>query len=148
VVDTRERGLAADDQRQRQTPRWAREDGCSRARPRATNGGMVCLVARIWKTGLDVTRTSDYEDFARTHSLPMFQRHDGFRGVIFAAADADRVVITLWRDRRAAAALEMSSDYQATVAAILDAGFLRPPQSVELLDVQSAIFVGVAGAIG
>ena len=66
----------------------------------------------------------------------MFERHDGFHGVLFATAGDERVVITLWRDRAASAALEYSSDYQATVRAIEAAGFLRPPQRVELLDVQ------------
>jgi heme-degrading monooxygenase HmoA len=68
----------------------------------------------------------------------MFERHDGFLGVLFATADDERVVITLWRDREAAAALEHSTDYQATVRAIQEAGFLRPPQRVELLDVHRA----------
>jgi heme-degrading monooxygenase HmoA len=68
----------------------------------------------------------------------MFERHDGFLGVLFATGDDERVVITLWRDREAAAALEHSTDYQATVRAIQEAGFLRPPQRVELLDVHRA----------
>jgi heme-degrading monooxygenase HmoA len=68
----------------------------------------------------------------------MFERHDGFCGVLFATAGDERVVITLWRDREAAAALEHSSDYRATVRAIEATGFLRPPQRVELLDVQGA----------
>jgi heme-degrading monooxygenase HmoA len=58
--------------------------------------------------------------------------------VLFATAGDERVVITLWRDRAAAAALEHSSDNRATVGAIEAAGFLRPPQRIELLDVQGA----------
>lgn len=96
------------------------------------------MVARIWGTCLDSTRAAEYEEFARNRSLPMFERHDGFRGVLFATAGDDRVVITLWRDFEAAAALEHSSDYRATVRAIEATGFLRPPQRVELLDVQGA----------
>jgi heme-degrading monooxygenase HmoA len=94
-------------------------------------------VARIWRTGLDRSRAGEYDAFARTRSLPMFERQDGFHGVLFATAGDERVVITLWRDR-AAAALEQSSDYRATVRAIEAAGFLRPPQRIELLDVQGA----------
>jgi heme-degrading monooxygenase HmoA len=101
-------------------------------------GCIASLVARIWRTGLDRSRADEYDDFARTRSLPMFERHDGFRGVLFATAGDERVVITLWRDRAAAAALEHSRDYRATVRAIEATGFLRPPQRVELLDVQRA----------
>jgi heme-degrading monooxygenase HmoA len=96
------------------------------------------MVARIWRTGLDGPRAGEYEEFARARSLPMFQRHDGFRGVLFATSGDERVVITLWRDREAAAALERSSDYRATVEAIEAMGFLRPPQRVEVLDVHDA----------
>jgi len=109
---------------------------------------MESLVARIWRTGLDRSRAGEYDEFARTRSLPMFERHDGFRGVLFATAGDERVVITLWRDREAATALERSSDYQATVGAIEAAGFLRPPQRVELLDVQGTRLDGVGrGAV-
>jgi heme-degrading monooxygenase HmoA len=95
-------------------------------------------VVRIWRTGLDESRSPEYEDFALSISLPMFRRHDGFLGVLFAGTGAERMVITLWSDRAAAAALDASADYQATVRAIEATGFLRPPQRVELLDVHGS----------
>lgn len=96
---------------------------------------MKPLVVRIWRTGLDESRAQEYEDFARTVSLPMFRRHAGLAGVLFAGSGGERAVITLWEDRAAADALAVSADYQATVRAIEAAGFLRPPQRTELLDV-------------
>jgi hypothetical protein len=69
-------------------------------------------VVRIWTTGLDESRERDYEEFARNISLPMFRRHDGFLGVLFAGVGEQRTVITLWRDRAAAAALNTSADYR------------------------------------
>jgi hypothetical protein len=96
------------------------------------------LVVRIWSTGLDESRAAEYEDFALNTSLPMFRRHDGFLGVLFAGTGAERRVITLWSDRAAAAALETSASYQATVRMIEATGFLRPPQQVELLDVHGS----------
>jgi hypothetical protein len=45
---------------------------------------MRSLVVRIWRTGLHESRAREYEDFARNVSLPMFRRHDGIRGVLFA----------------------------------------------------------------
>jgi len=96
------------------------------------------LTVRIWTTGLDESRAPEYEDFARTVSLPMFRRHDGFGGVLFARSVSERVVITLWQDRAAAEALGESADYRATVKALEATGFLRPPQKLELLDVHGS----------
>jgi hypothetical protein len=99
---------------------------------------MEPAVVRIWRTGLDESRSPEYEDFALSVSLPTFQRHNGFLGVLFAGTGGERAVITLWSDRAAAAALNTSADYQATVQAIEATGFLRPPQRVELLDVHDS----------
>lgn len=96
------------------------------------------MAVRIWRTGLDESRAREYEDFARLVSLPMFRRQAGLIGVLFAGSGAGRVVITLWESRAAAAAMEASGDYQATVRAIEAAGFLRPPQRVELLDLHGS----------
>ncbi len=95
-------------------------------------------VVRIWRTGLDESRSTEYEDFARSISLPMFRRHNGFLGALFAGSGTERIVMTLWSGRAAAAALDASADYQATVRAIEATGFLRPPQRVEVLDVHSS----------
>jgi heme-degrading monooxygenase HmoA len=99
---------------------------------------MESQVVRIWRTGLDESRSAEYEDFARNFSLPMFRRHNGFLGVLFAGTGAERTVITIWSGRAAVAALDASADYQATVRAIEATGFLRPPQRVEVLDVHSS----------
>jgi len=96
------------------------------------------LVVRIWRTGLDESRAPEYEDFALRISLPMFRHHAGFLGVLFAGTGAERTVITLWSDEAAAAALDMSADYQATVRAIEATGFLLPPRRVEQLHVHSS----------
>jgi heme-degrading monooxygenase HmoA len=93
------------------------------------------VIARIWRTGLDESRAAEYEAFAAERSLPMFRRHDGFRGVFFVRTGTGRASITLWRDLEAAEALAESSDYLETVAAIKGAGFLEAPQSVEVLPV-------------
>jgi len=93
---------------------------------------------RIWRTQIDDSRAREYENFARSVSLPMFRRHDGFLGALFAGSGGERAVVTLWASRAAAASLEASADYQATVRAIEAAGFLRPPQRTELLDVHES----------
>jgi hypothetical protein len=96
------------------------------------------LVMRIWRTQIDDSRAREYEDFARDVSLPMFRRHKGFLGVLFAGTGGERVVVTLWSDRSAVLSLEASADYQATVRTIEAAGFLRPPQRIELLDMHGS----------
>jgi heme-degrading monooxygenase HmoA len=100
---------------------------------------MKPLIARIWRTGLDESRAPQYEDFAQTVSLPMFRRHDGLSGVLFARSRAgQRVVITLWEDQAAADALGKSDDYRATVQALEATGLLRPPQEIELLHIHGS----------
>lgn len=96
------------------------------------------LVVRIWRSGLDESRAPEYEDFALRTSLPMFRRHVGFLGVLFAGTGGERTVITLWSDKAAVTALDASADYQSTVRAIEATGFLRPPLRVELLPVHSS----------
>ncbi len=82
-----------------------------------------------------MSRAAEYDEFARTRSLPMFKRHQGFCGVLFATSGELRVVMTFWGGRESVAALERSRDYLATVEAIEAAGFLQPPQHVEVLEV-------------
>jgi heme-degrading monooxygenase HmoA len=96
---------------------------------------MEIRVARIWRTAIDPSLAGEYETFALERSLPMFKAHEGCCGVLFAADADERIVITLWTSRAAAEALDRSAVYRATVEAIEAAGFLRPPQHVELLDV-------------
>ena len=96
--------------------------------------------ARIWRTEIDPRRADDYERFAHERSLPMFESQPGFCGVLLTAAGSRRAVITLWRDAAAAAALDGSASYNATVAEIQAAGFLVGEQSLEVLEV-----TGVAG---
>lgn len=45
-------------------------------------------------------------------------------------------MITLWEDAAAVARLECDPEYEATVQAILAAGFLRPPQLIEIMEVE------------
>jgi heme-degrading monooxygenase HmoA len=107
---------------------------------------MEIRVARVWRTGIDPSRTGEYETFALGRSLPMFKAHDGFCGVLFAAEFDKRIVITLWTSRATAQALDRSPVYRETVEAIEAAGFLRPPQHVELLDVTVGWLDGTARA--
>jgi heme-degrading monooxygenase HmoA len=99
-------------------------------------------IARIWRTQIDPGRAEEYESFARQRSLPMFCQHAGLLGVLFGGAGTDRVVITIWQDAAAATALEQSSRYGATVDAIHEAGFLRPPQQVDYLPLHGGWLTG------
>jgi heme-degrading monooxygenase HmoA len=83
------------------------------------------VVVRIWKANIDPARAEEYERFARERSLPMFRSHRGFRGCALQRDGADCTVITLWAGPEDVAALEASSHYRETVAAISAAGFVR-----------------------
>ncbi|MDJ0947394.1 MAG: antibiotic biosynthesis monooxygenase [Alphaproteobacteria bacterium] len=88
------------------------------------------MIVRVWTSRFDTARRAELEDFANRLSLPMFHRHDGCQGVLFAYDGEDWVTVTLWRDRDSIDRLNQSDDYQATVDKILAAGFLREPQTV------------------
>ncbi len=90
-------------------------------------------VVRIWRTEIDPARADDYDEFARTKSLPMFRVQGGFVGALFAGRGVERAVITLWKDLGSAEALSGSITYKATVDEIGATGLLRGEQSVEFL---------------
>jgi heme-degrading monooxygenase HmoA len=94
------------------------------------------MVLRIWRTGIDESRGDEYRDFAARESAPMFAAHDGFLGVMFAAALRQRVVVTFWESPSAAAGLAESRLYRRTVDAIEAAGFLEGSSTVETFELQ------------
>jgi heme-degrading monooxygenase HmoA len=99
------------------------------------------MVLRIWRTGIDESRAREYREFAVRESAPMFAAHDGFLGVMFAAAPRQRAVVTFWESPSAAAGLAESSSYRRTVDAIEAAGFLEGPSTVETFELQD-VFLG------
>jgi heme-degrading monooxygenase HmoA len=92
------------------------------------------MKCRIWRTGVVSGRFEEYERFAREISLPMFQSQAGYRGVLMAGDGPERIVITLWEDDDAIAALDASRSYRDTVSRIVATGFLTGAQSVEIYD--------------
>lgn len=86
---------------------------------------------RIWSTRIDESRVEEYEEFAHSTSLPMFEAQPGFRGLLFGRNGSECAVITLWHDDDAADAMESSASYQQAVAAINAAGFLVGNTHVE-----------------
>jgi heme-degrading monooxygenase HmoA len=83
------------------------------------------VIARIWKATIDPARAEEYERFAREVSLPMFRSHGGFRGCAFQRDGPTCTVVTLWATSEDVAALEASTRYRETVAAIMAVGFVR-----------------------
>jgi len=96
------------------------------------------MIVRIWRTRIDLARAGEYRDFAHCRSLPMFRAQPGFAGALFAARQAERAVITLWRDLASARALGHSRAYQATVAQIEATGFLQGQSTVEIFELEEA----------
>ena len=101
------------------------------------------MILRLWRTGLDESRAVEYDTFAHERSRPMFERQQGFRGLFFVRTATGRAVITVWDDKASVDALDASSDYRDTVAAIVATGFLRDPQSVEVMPVDEFVTVGL-----
>jgi heme-degrading monooxygenase HmoA len=96
------------------------------------------MIMRIWRTGVDETRTAEYERFALEESLPMFRAHRGFLGLLFGRNGGDCIVTTLWEDHAAADALDGSARYRDTVARISATGFLVGESTVERFDVHGS----------
>jgi hypothetical protein len=83
------------------------------------------VIVRIWRATIDPARAEEYDRFARERSLPMFRAHGGFRGCAFQRDGAECTVVTLWAGPQYVAALEASTLYRETVAAIMAVGFVR-----------------------
>ncbi|GAA1114894.1 hypothetical protein GCM10009630_10360 [Kribbella jejuensis] len=92
------------------------------------------MIVRIWRTGVRADRVSDYEQFARTRSLPMFRRREGCLGVLFAADAGERIVITLWDGPESVDRLAESTEYRETVDALSATGILEGEQSVQVFN--------------
>lgn len=93
------------------------------------------MIARSWKTEIDVVRSAEYDAFAQAHSRPMFALLPGCLGALFLGTGETRIVLSLWVDRDSIAALDSNAKYRETVAAFQSTGILRQPQSVELFEV-------------
>jgi heme-degrading monooxygenase HmoA len=94
------------------------------------------MIVRIWRTHIDQARAGEYLDFAQSKSLPMFRAQPGFAGMLFAAHEAERAVLTLWDDLAAVEALNTSHAYTDTVEAIEATGVVRGPSTVEVLELE------------
>jgi hypothetical protein len=94
------------------------------------------VIARIWQAKIDAARGAEYDEFAHQRSLPTFAAHHGFCGCSFLGQGADRVVLTLWDRLSDAEALEESTRYQDTVAAIMLTGFILSAAPVILAPVE------------
>ena len=92
------------------------------------------MILRLWVTGLDPARATEYDEFANSRSLAMFKALDGCLGVIFVRSDEWGYVLSLWRDTASIEALEDSELYHGTVKGILTMGFLEEPQTTELVN--------------
>jgi heme-degrading monooxygenase HmoA len=94
-------------------------------------------MGRIWRARIDPARSEEYRSFAATHSIPMFESHDGFVGVIFGERENERLVITLWDHAEAVEALNSSARYKETVAQIESEGFIMGAQSIDTFEIPS-----------
>jgi heme-degrading monooxygenase HmoA len=93
------------------------------------------LIIRIWSTGIDRTRESDYREFEEEQSLPMFRKQTGFLGVLFLRSRDGAAALTLWESAEDVARLSESSTYRETVGQLESTGLLRGDQVIETFEV-------------
>jgi heme-degrading monooxygenase HmoA len=100
------------------------------------------MIARTWKTSLDLTRAHEYEEFARSVSLHMFRQQPGYVGVVMSRSGSTCLVSSFWRSMNEVETLERSASYQAVVRRILSAGFLQDPQTTDVAEVHLSDWIG------
>lgn len=93
------------------------------------------MIVRIWRTGVDPARVDEFRAFAAERSLPMFERQEGFLGVLFTETEHDYATVSFWRDAASVDALGRSESYAETVAALVATGLLTGEQTVEVFHV-------------
>ncbi len=93
------------------------------------------MIARLWRTHVDVDRLEDFQKFANEQSLPMFKKQPGFLGCQFWHNPEGSVTLSLWEDMAAIEALDHSETYQQTVKDIHASGLIRGEQSIEVFAV-------------
>jgi hypothetical protein len=100
------------------------------------------MIVRVWSASVDVDRLAEYHSFARTFSLPMFERQAGFRGVAFigSPSGARQAAVTLWEDLAAVEGLARSSDYLATADSLMGSGIVRGTRVTEVWATTSLSF--------
>jgi len=108
------------------------------------------MIGRIWHTRVQAARAHEYEEFARTKSLPMFRKQQGFCGTLMLRRGEECQVISLWRSMEDIAVLDRSESYKETVAEILSRGFLHGEQTTEVYEAHLVAFgtEEVAGSQG
>ncbi len=56
------------------------------------------MFVRIWRVKIHPERIHELENFAHTHSLPMFQKQVGCLGVLFTRNGSDCATISVWEN--------------------------------------------------
>jgi quinol monooxygenase YgiN len=92
------------------------------------------MLIRIWQVKVKPDRFYDLEDFARSHSLPMFKKQEGCLGVLFSRDENYCATISIWENMKAIEKLRDSSSYNETVEKIVATGMLEGEQSVEIFE--------------
>ena len=94
------------------------------------------MIIRIWRTQVNASRTTEYENFAQTYSLPMFRQQEGCLGVLFLRTEKDYAALSLWDSIQVVEKLAHSSIYQETVQQLQATGLLEGQQAVEVFEVR------------
>lgn len=95
------------------------------------------MLIRIWNTGVDPKRLSEYEEFEQQQSLPMFRAQKGCLGIWFLRKEGSFYAMSLWKDRTSIEALAESETYAQTVNALKATGLLQGEQTVQVFEVRS-----------
>ena len=100
---------------------------------------------RIWTTRIAMDREDEYVAFAESRSLAMFRSQSGCLGVLFLKCGEEHAACSFWSSHADLEALELSSSYRDTVAALQATGLLVGDATVKVYEVVDSTSTIVPG---
>lgn len=106
------------------------------------------MIARTWRTRIDMARLEEWDRFLRELSTPMFRQHDGMLAVFHPRNGDEWLTISIWRDASAVEALGSSQSYTTTAADLLATGMVLRDPVAEAFEISSFDVSGLVAALG
>ena len=106
------------------------------------------MIARTWRTRIDMARLEEWDRVVRERSTPMFRLQDGMLAVFHARDGDEWLTVTIWRDAPAVDALDSSQHYTTTAADLLATGMVLRDPVTEAFDVSSFDASELVAALG
>lgn len=105
------------------------------------------MIARTWRTRIDMARLEEWDRFVRERSTPMFRLQDGVLAVFHARDGDEWLTVSIWRDAPAVEWLD-SQSYTTTAGDLLATGMVLRDPVTEAFEVSSCEISELVAALG